>query len=297
MARRLIFLLPILMLTLSGCFRQASEPVGRLEGSTAVVPQAVPSTPTDLPLDVVPDDSIEQPELDDEDDPGFEIAVTESTPIPPPTDIVPPTQEPVIIDLPDPDDETEQDAPGIVEPEQADPTQTPLPGAADPVPTDVPIPTPQILTPSAPGSGGIIVVTSPTPEATNPPTPTGPPTTAPENCVYMVQPGDNLFRIAINNNTTVDALRRANPNIPPNNVIQPGARLILPDCSAPESAAPPPDSPVGPSGTVTHVVQSGETLLIIARRYGVTITDIVNANQLANPDRLSIGQELIIPGQ
>lgn len=48
-------------------------------------------------------------------------------------------------------------------------------------------------------------------------------------------------------------------------------------------------------GQTVHRVQPGETLYFIAVRYGVTVSAIVEANELANPNRLSIGQELIIP--
>ncbi|MGI6777513.1 MAG: LysM peptidoglycan-binding domain-containing protein [Acetivibrionales bacterium] len=44
-----------------------------------------------------------------------------------------------------------------------------------------------------------------------------------------------------------------------------------------------------------HVVQRGEALWMIARRYGVSIQDIVRANQLPDPNRLVVGQDLIIP--
>jgi LysM repeat protein len=48
-------------------------------------------------------------------------------------------------------------------------------------------------------------------------------------------------------------------------------------------------------GTTTHVVQWGETLSIIARRYGVTVSAIVSANGLRNPDYIYAGQTLAIP--
>ncbi|KXH81739.1 glycosyl hydrolase family 18 protein [Sporosarcina sp. HYO08] len=44
-----------------------------------------------------------------------------------------------------------------------------------------------------------------------------------------------------------------------------------------------------------HVVQSGETLTAIARQYGVTVGQIVRANQLENPDQLVPGLALVIP--
>lgn len=52
-----------------------------------------------------------------------------------------------------------------------------------------------------------------------------------------------------------------------------------------------------PEGTcpVTHTVQQGETLYSLSRHYGVSVSQIVAASNLANPDRLSLGQELTIP--
>lgn len=44
-----------------------------------------------------------------------------------------------------------------------------------------------------------------------------------------------------------------------------------------------------------HVVKSGETISTIAREYKVSIDSIVNANQLANPDAIRVGQILFIP--
>jgi LysM repeat protein len=48
---------------------------------------------------------------------------------------------------------------------------------------------------------------------------------------------------------------------------------------------------------VTHTVQSGEILSSIARKYNVTVEAIVEANELANPDSLNLGQVLVIPVQ
>ncbi len=46
-----------------------------------------------------------------------------------------------------------------------------------------------------------------------------------------------------------------------------------------------------------HEVQSGETLSEIARAYGVTSQDIMQANDLRNPDVLRVGQTLFIPAR
>ena len=44
-----------------------------------------------------------------------------------------------------------------------------------------------------------------------------------------------------------------------------------------------------------HVVRPGETLWLIAQRYGVTVSQIVTANQLENPSKLISGLAIVIP--
>lgn len=44
-----------------------------------------------------------------------------------------------------------------------------------------------------------------------------------------------------------------------------------------------------------HVVQSGDTLWTLSRRYGVSMQRISSANQLPDPNRLVVGQTLVIP--
>lgn len=46
--------------------------------------------------------------------------------------------------------------------------------------------------------------------------------------------------------------------------------------------------------TETYIVQSGDTLELIARTHGVSWLDLANLNQIENPNLLSIGQEIII---
>jgi murein DD-endopeptidase MepM/ murein hydrolase activator NlpD len=45
-----------------------------------------------------------------------------------------------------------------------------------------------------------------------------------------------------------------------------------------------------------YIIQSGDTLNIIALRFGVSVDDIIRANELENPNFLTAGNELIIPG-
>ena len=50
-----------------------------------------------------------------------------------------------------------------------------------------------------------------------------------------------------------------------------------------------------PTARVVHVVEQGQELALIAREYGVSIDDIMQFNDIANPDLIYPGQELIVP--
>lgn len=46
---------------------------------------------------------------------------------------------------------------------------------------------------------------------------------------------------------------------------------------------------------ITHTVAAGETLLAIALNYDVSMEKIIAANDMANPDDLAVGQQLLVP--
>ncbi|MEO8251273.1 MAG: LysM peptidoglycan-binding domain-containing protein [Chloroflexota bacterium] len=110
--------------------------------------------------------------------------------------------------------------------------------------------------------------------------------------VVVVHRGDTLSEIALAHGLTVAQLQALN-NISDPNRIYPGQRLRL---SATPPAPPAPSQPAAKPTAVVHVVQSGEHLTGIARRYGSTITAIAGVNGIANPSFLRVGQRLIIPG-
>ena len=45
-----------------------------------------------------------------------------------------------------------------------------------------------------------------------------------------------------------------------------------------------------------HIVERGESLSEIAAMYEVELEDIVALNDISNPNRIRIGQEILIPG-
>lgn len=108
---------------------------------------------------------------------------------------------------------------------------------------------------------------------------------------YVVQAGDTLTSIASRFGTTVQAILAANPQITNPNLIFVGQVITVP------GAGPGPQPPPPPPPTGTYVVQRGDTLSSIARRFGTTVTAILAANpQITNPNLIFPGQVLVIPG-
>jgi len=49
-------------------------------------------------------------------------------------------------------------------------------------------------------------------------------------------------------------------------------------------------------GSMIHIVQRGENLNSICRRYGVRRGEVIRANDIYNPNLIKVGQRLVIPG-
>jgi murein DD-endopeptidase MepM/ murein hydrolase activator NlpD len=107
--------------------------------------------------------------------------------------------------------------------------------------------------------------------------------------VYVVQPGDTLFRIAQSFDTTVEAIAAANGIADPS-LIRVGQKLVIPT-QQPE----PVPSPQAEPYTRVHPVRSGETLPFLAFRYGTTAWVLREVNDLDRLDLLLPGQKLTIP--
>ncbi len=115
--------------------------------------------------------------------------------------------------------------------------------------------------------------------------------------VHVVRWGETMYSIARRYGTSVQAIMNANGLSNPN-FIYAGQRLIISGGSGGGGSPPATGGGGGsaPSGGGVHVVQRGQTLYSIARWYGTSVTAIMNANGLRNPNFIWVGQRLTIPG-
>lgn len=51
-----------------------------------------------------------------------------------------------------------------------------------------------------------------------------------------------------------------------------------------------------PKEGIKYTVQKGDTIAVIAKKTGAKQQDIINANKLSDPSRITVGQPLFIPG-
>jgi LysM repeat protein len=131
----------------------------------------------------------------------------------------------------------------------------------------------------------------PTPTPVVEPSPT--PTSVTYYITYTVKSGDTLSGIAFAHRISTAALAAAN-NMS-GDVIFPDQVLNIPlDERAMAALTATPTPLVEDSNRVVHVVKAGETLGEIAKRYAVTVDEILTANGLSS-DIIRVGQSLTIP--
>lgn len=118
---------------------------------------------------------------------------------------------------------------------------------------------------------------------------TTPGTPPPAQQAYVVQAGDTLFAISRRFNVTVQAIATAN-NINPYGWVYVGQRLVIPGAGT----IPPTTPPTTPTYS-TYVVQQGDYLVSIARRYNLNWYTLATANSIPYPYVIYPGQSLRIP--
>ena len=97
--------------------------------------------------------------------------------------------------------------------------------------------------------------------------------------VHVVQKNETLGGIAQKYGVSVSTLQAYNGISNPN-LLYVGKKLKIPNGNIRE---------------VNYVVKKGESLGIIAKRFGVSATDLALINQISRPDLIRVGQKLTIP--
>lgn len=117
---------------------------------------------------------------------------------------------------------------------------------------------------------------------------------------YTVEHGDTLFKIATRYGMTTDSLMVAN-SLTNRNFIYTGQVLYIPGSSG--GYYPQPLEPQQPLyyeptyyGSQQYVVQRGETLKILASRWGISLYELMRLNpQIYNADMIYAGQTIYSP--
>ncbi|HLP07816.1 MAG TPA: LysM peptidoglycan-binding domain-containing protein, partial [Opitutaceae bacterium] len=75
--------------------------------------------------------------------------------------------------------------------------------------------------------------------------------------------------------------------------VAPAASLPPPPAATPVAA---PSASSAPAAAGVHTVAAGESAESIARTYGISVGELVRANNITDPRKIRIGQVLTIPG-
>jgi LysM repeat protein len=270
--KRMIPLL-VIVLTLAGCFRQADEPFDTVNSQNAPA-QIIDATETQ------------------------EITIID----PNATDVLPVTADSQQV-------EKETTATVVI----INPVPTKVEAATETIilpATSVPLTIPtateaSFITPEAPIEVEL-PTTVPTEEVEEPtlvPTPTAfgdeEEAVIATECQYIVESGDNLFRIAINNQVSLAALLAEN-GLTEASIIQPGQIIHLPNCEDGEIIDSPQEEETITStpealDDCQYTIQANDTLFAIAIRNVVTLADLLELNDLTETTIIQPGDILQIP--
>ncbi|XMB68102.1 LysM peptidoglycan-binding domain-containing protein [Mycoplasmatota bacterium zrk1] len=106
----------------------------------------------------------------------------------------------------------------------------------------------------------------------------GKPYKEPKYITYIVRPNESLFSIANKTNTTVDNLRKINDL--QNDMLVEGQRIMVPY--------------IAPVDFEIYTVKPNDSAFLIAQKFGISVQELLNANNLTSP-ALEVGQKIKIP--
>ncbi|MBQ3510694.1 MAG: LysM peptidoglycan-binding domain-containing protein [Bacilli bacterium] len=104
------------------------------------------------------------------------------------------------------------------------------------------------------------------------------------NSTYIVKKGDTLYKIASIYNTTIDSIKELN-NLT-SNILTIGQELLIPSSN----------EPIIPEQTTNYIVQKGDSLWSISKKFNTTVDELIELNNLSTIN-LQVGDILLIPKQ
>jgi murein DD-endopeptidase MepM/ murein hydrolase activator NlpD len=117
----------------------------------------------------------------------------------------------------------------------------------------------------------------------------------------VVQPGDTAYSLGAKHGVMASTILQAN-NLPPGSQLTAGQRIVIPSYRGQAtSQAPAPRQQVEKRATPassgrSHIVQPGETLFSISRKYDVAARELADANSVDLGYRVRSGEKITVPG-
>ena len=109
---------------------------------------------------------------------------------------------------------------------------------------------------------------------------------------YTVKPGETLSELAERYGTSVQRLMELN-NLRGPQDLWAGSRIQVPVTRTTAAAAA---KPAVNKNATQHKVQSGESLSVIANRYGVSLQNLIAINGISDPNQVVVGQTIKLRG-
>jgi len=145
-------------------------------------------------------------------------------------------------------------------------------------------------------SGAASLPSSSAPGATSVPTAT---TASASAGAHTVRAGETVSGLAKKYGTTVSAIISAN-NLRPSGLIYVGQKLVVSGSATVSPATP--ATPAAPASTApaapasgTYTVSSGDTVSGLAKKWGTTVSAVIDANRLGASGLIYVGQKLQVP--